>query len=58
MAEECNTFFASAGRNVHNSVNPTIKKPTEFLPPREHHPPELELREISQGRLISIINEM
>lgn len=58
MAEEFNTFFASAGRNVHDSVNPISKDPVEFLPQRENPPPEIQLIEISQGRLISIINEM
>ena len=39
MAEEFNNFFASAGRLVHDSVNPINKTPLEFIPIREHPPP-------------------
>ena len=58
MAEEFNKFFASAGKNVHDSVIPTVKKPEEYLPVLQNPPPEMTIKEIAQGELINIISAM
>lgn len=58
MAEEFNSFFASAGRKVADSVQPVQREPTDFLPQLDPPPPTLELLEMSQGKLIKIIDEM
>ena len=58
IAEEFNDFFSQAGKKVAESVEPISKGPLEFLPPTETEPPNLQIREISQGDLINIIDCM
>jgi hypothetical protein len=42
IAEEFNRFFSEAGVNISKSVNPTLAKPDEFIPPNPN-PPNLEI---------------
>ena len=58
MAEEFNNFFTSAGRRVADSIQPVNRDPIDFLPSLDPPPPTLEFLEISQGKLINIIDEM
>jgi len=58
IAEEFNTFFTSAGRKVADLVEPISKDSTSFLPHIDPPPHTLELRTLTQGELIHIINNM
>ena len=39
MAEEFNNFFSQAGKNVSDSVEPTTKQPTDYIPDINPPPP-------------------
>ena len=59
LAEEFNDFFSQAGKKVAESVETMSKGPLEFLPATETEPTNfLQIREISQGDLINIIDCM
>ena len=58
IAQELNEFFSQAGKKVAASVEPISKGPLEFFPVTETEPPSLQIREISQGELINIIDCM
>jgi len=56
MANEFNSFFTSAGRNIYNSVTPTTRTPTDYL--QDNNAPTLTLDNISEAVVISTINNM
>ena len=58
MAEEFNNFFTSAGKKISESIDPIRQTPDSYLTTTNTPPPTLEFIEISQGKLINIINDM
>ena len=56
MAEEFNKFFASAGRKVYQSVQPTTKQPCDYIPDKDIHP--LNFSNISEGLVVQTIDNM
>ena len=56
IAEEFNSFFTKAGRNIADSVEPIAVQPADFLP--NTNPPKLRLDNISQHQVVDIISAM
>jgi len=56
MANEFNTFFTGAGKNIYNSVSPTTKSHTDYIP--DTNAPLLDLGDISEVMVISVISKM
>ena len=48
IAEEFNSFFTKAGRNIADSVEPIAVQPTDFLP--NTNPPNLDLKIFHNSR--------
>jgi hypothetical protein len=57
IANEFNKFFSSIGTKISNDVNPSSKKPEDFLN-LHNAPPPLELGPISHAEFINIINSL
>ena len=58
MAEEFNNFFSQAGKNVSDSVEPTTKQPTDYIPDINPPPPPLKFENISEHTIVDIISDM
>ena len=56
MANAFNAFFTEAGKNIYNSVEPTTKKPTDYIP--DNSPPLMEFNDINEVMVISTISNM
>ena len=56
IADEFNSFFTKAGRNIADSVEPITRKPADFL--QNTNPPQLRLDNISQHQIIDTISAM
>ena len=56
MANEFNKFFANAGKNIANSINPTTNDPMDYMPNVNCDP--LEFTPMTQSKLIQIVENM
>ena len=56
IADEFNSFFTKAGRNIADSVEPITRKPADFL--QNTNPPQLRLDNVSQHQIIDTISAM
>ena len=58
IANEFNTFFTRVGRNIADSVEPTSREPSDYIPPPNTPLPNLRLDNISQHQIVDIISAM
>ena len=58
IAEQFNSFFTGIGSTIANSVEPTTKTFSDYLPPAEPNSPTLSFTPITLTQLISTINSM
>ena len=58
IANEFNTFFTRVGRNIADSVVPTSREPSDYIPPPNTPLPNLRLDNISQHQIVDIISAM
>ena len=58
IANEFNKFFTRVGRDIANSVEPTSREPSDYLPTPLTAPPSLRLDNISQHQVVDIISAM
>ena len=56
ISEAFSRHFAGAGKKVAQSINPTLHKPEEFMPPPCEH--ELHLGVISNAEVVSVLRAM